>query len=84
MTTTATLGISTAAPWDLLVASLLNGLHDEFHALSCIAGRCETALIADQRGIAAELLLDDALTGERAKTTGGTIGIGAMLIIGRC
>lgn len=45
----------------LLVSSLFDGFHDEFDSLTCIAGRGEAALVADQGGVAAELLLDDAL-----------------------
>merc|ERR1719375_2739022 len=47
----------------LPVARLLDRLHDELHAAARVAGRGEAALVADERRVAAELLLDDALEG---------------------
>mmetsp|Transcript_10019 Transcript_10019/g.17957 ORF Transcript_10019/g.17957 Transcript_10019/m.17957 type:complete len:494 (+) Transcript_10019:288-1769(+) len=46
---------------NILVASFFDGLHDEFHTLFGIAGRCKATLVSDQGGIASELFLDDAL-----------------------
>mmetsp|Transcript_79159 Transcript_79159/g.173575 ORF Transcript_79159/g.173575 Transcript_79159/m.173575 type:complete len:466 (-) Transcript_79159:120-1517(-) len=48
---------------DVLVASLLDGLHDELDTLLGVAGRGEATLVTDQGGITTELLLDDALEG---------------------
>mmetsp|Transcript_53138 Transcript_53138/g.123861 ORF Transcript_53138/g.123861 Transcript_53138/m.123861 type:complete len:202 (+) Transcript_53138:433-1038(+) len=45
----------------VLVAGLLDGLHDQLNPLLCVTGRRETALISNQGGIAAELFLDDSL-----------------------
>jgi len=53
------------APTPVLVSRLFDRFHNQLHTLSCVAGRRKAALVADQRGITTELLLDDALQGHR-------------------
>mmetsp|Transcript_14093 Transcript_14093/g.37517 ORF Transcript_14093/g.37517 Transcript_14093/m.37517 type:complete len:501 (-) Transcript_14093:189-1691(-) len=54
---------------NILVTGLLDGLHNELHALLRVARRGEAALVADERRVAAVLLLDDALQGVVALTS---------------
>mmetsp|Transcript_16772 Transcript_16772/g.54601 ORF Transcript_16772/g.54601 Transcript_16772/m.54601 type:complete len:438 (-) Transcript_16772:248-1561(-) len=44
-----------------VVASLLDGLHHQLQARPAVAGGREAALVTDEGGVAAKLLLDDAL-----------------------
>merc|ERR1712127_462529 len=57
----------------VFVSRFFDRLGDELHSTTGVARRCETALVADERGVTPELLLDDALEGVialRADATG--------------
>ena len=59
--TSQTPSVKLKRPILAIVACRRDRLHHQLDATACIARRGEAPLVSDQRGVAAELLLDDLL-----------------------